>query len=199
MKIDLHVHSSERSPCGKATEEEQIRAAMAAGLDAIAFTDHHRLVPQKRLEELNRRYAPFRIYGGIEITTDGEDVLVLGIQDSTLENGKWAYRDLHAFVRSHGGFIAMAHPYRYHPEIQLPLGQCVPDAIELYSINTAPAHADKIREVASLLGIPMLCNSDAHNADGVGKYCNVLERFPADEQELIALLKAGQFKCESCV
>ena len=199
MKIDLHVHSSERSPCGKASEEEQIRAAMAAGLDAIVFTDHHCLVPQKRLEDLNRRHAPFKIYGGIEITTDGEDVLVLGIQDSTLENVKWAYRDLHAFVRSRAGFIAMAHPYRYHPEIQLPLGQCVPDAIELHSINTAPARADKIREVASLLGIPTLCNSDAHGTDALGKYYNMLEVCPADEQELIALLKAGQFKCESCV
>ncbi len=199
MKIDLHVHSSERSPCGQASEEKQIRAAIAAGLDAIVFTDHHRLVPQKRLEELNRRYTPFRIFGGIEITTDGEDVLVLGLQDPTLEKAKWAYRDLHAYVRSRGGFIAMAHPYRYHPEIQLPLGQCVPDAIEIHSINTSPARADKIREVALLLGVPTLCNSDAHNTDALGKYYNTLEVCPANEQELIALLKTGQFKCESCV
>lgn len=195
MKIDLHVHSSERSPCGKALEEDQVRAAIGAGLDAIVFTDHHRLAPHERLDQLNQRYAPFRIFGGVEITTDGEDVLVIGVRDAALENAKWSYPDLHAFVRERGGFIAMAHPFRYHPQIQLDLDRYVPDAIELHSINTSPTHQDQISEVAARLGIPTLCNSDAHTTDGLGKYYNVLQAFPADEQALLALLKAGQFAC----
>jgi histidinol phosphatase-like PHP family hydrolase len=65
MKIDLHVHCQERSACGKATEEAQVQAAIAAGLDAIVFTDHHRLMPLERLECLNQQYAPFRVFGGI--------------------------------------------------------------------------------------------------------------------------------------
>ncbi len=112
MKIDLHVHSKERSVCGRASEEEQIRAAIDAGLDAIVFTDHHRLISAERLQQLNEKYAPFRIFGGIEITLDGEDVLILGVQDPALESMNWSYPSLHAFVRARGGFIALAHPFR---------------------------------------------------------------------------------------
>ncbi|MBE0699700.1 MAG: PHP domain-containing protein, partial [Anaerolineaceae bacterium] len=73
MKIDLHVHARERSTCAIDGEESQIRAAIAAGLDGIAFTDHHRLVGCDRLEVLRKHYAPFKIYTGIEITADHED------------------------------------------------------------------------------------------------------------------------------
>ena len=52
MKIDFHVHSSERSACGGASEESQIQAAIVAGLDAIVFTDHQRLVSEYRLSFL---------------------------------------------------------------------------------------------------------------------------------------------------
>jgi predicted metal-dependent phosphoesterase TrpH len=193
MKIDLHVHSSERSACGKAPEEDQVRAAIRAGLDAVVFTDHHRQTPQERLDDLNRRYAPFRVFGGVEITTDGEDVLVLGVRDAALEEAKWSYPDLHTFVRARGGFIAMAHPFRYHAQIQLDLDRYPPDAIELHSINTSSARQDQISAVAARLGIPTLCNSDAHTTDALGQYYNILASRPADEAALVALLKAGQF------
>jgi histidinol phosphatase-like PHP family hydrolase len=195
MKIDLHVHSKERSACGRASEEEQIRAAMAAGLDAIVFTDHHRLAPLERLKELNDRYAPFRIFSGVEITTDGEDVLVLGLHDAALESSKWAYPDLHAFVRKHAGFIVLAHPFRYHPQVNIEVDRFVPDALEVRSPNTPLAAEDRIREIASRLGIPVLCNSDAHSTDALGTHYNILERPPSDEQEMIALLRSGRFTC----
>jgi len=195
MKIDLHVHSKERSACGRASEEEQIRAAMAAGLDAIVFTDHHRLAPLERLKELNDRYAPFRIFGGIEITTNGEDVLVLGLHDAALESSKWAYSDLHAFVRDRAGFIVLAHPFRYHPQIAIEVDRFVPDALEVRSPNTPLAAEDRIREIASRLGIPVLCNSDAHSTDALGAHYNVLTSIPSDEREMIALLKSGRFTC----
>ena len=196
MKIDLHVHSKERSACGRASEEEQIRAAMKAGLDAIVFTDHHRLAPLERLKKLNDRYAPFRIFGGIEINTNGEDVLVLGLYDAALESSKWAYPDLHAFVRERDGFIVLAHPFRYHSDkITIELEQFVPDALEVRSIHTPLAVEDRIREIALRLGIPVVCNSDAHSTDALGIHYNILERFPSDEQEMIALLRSGRFTC----
>ena len=198
MKIDLHVHSKERSICGRASEEEQIRAAIDSGLDAIVFTDHHRLISSERLRQLNEKYAPFRIFGGVEITTaDGEDVLVLGVQDPALESVSWTYPALHAFVRARGGFIALAHPFRWHSNVTLDLERFAPDAIEVGSINTSPNAEGRIRDIASRLGIPVLCNSDAHNTGPLGMYFNALERPPADEQDLVALLRSGQFWCSS--
>jgi predicted metal-dependent phosphoesterase TrpH len=195
MKIDLHVHSKERSACGRASEEQQVRAAIAAGLDAIVFTDHHCLMPLERLRELNSIHTPFRVFGGIEITTKGEDVLVLGIQDTELESSKWAYPDLHAFVRKHAGFIALAHPFRYHPQVEIEVEQFVPDAIEVRSPNIPLEAEERIRAIASRLGIPVLCNSDAHTTDMLGTHYNILQGSPSSEQELVTLLRSGRFTC----
>ncbi len=198
MKIDLHVHSQERSVCGRASEEEQIRAAIDSGLDAIVFTDHHRLISAERLRQLNEKYAPFRIFGGVEITmADGEDALVLGVQDPALESGSWSYPALHAFVRARGGFIVLAHPFRWHADVAVEFERFVPDAIEVRSANTPPGAEGRIRDIAARLGIPVLCNSDAHSTGPLGLYFNALERPPADEQDLVALLRSGRFSCSS--
>ena len=189
FKIDLHVHSSERSPCGRATEEAQIRAAIAAKLDAIVFTDHWQYVSPDQLQQLNEKYAPFIIFGGIEVVADDEDFIVIGVHDKMLNQPGFSYADLYALVRKHAGFIALVHPFRYRNEIKANIERYKPDAIEVRSTNTPPSAEQRIRELAARLGIPTLCNSDAHNTDAFGKYHNTLEQIPADERELIGLLK----------
>ncbi len=196
MKIDLHVHTQERSLCGQSGEEEMIRAAIAYGLDGLAFTDHQRLVPLERLAELNRAYAPFRVFGGIEIAVaEGEDVLVLGIHDPDLEGKQWTYPALFRFVRERGGMLVLAHPFRYHEAIQIDIEQYPPDAVEIHSKNIGACDEPRIRTVLQRLGLRPLCNSDAHTADLVGIYYNHLERTPQDEAELLEILKAGAYRC----
>jgi len=197
MKIDLHVHTQERSSCGKSSEEEQIRAAMAMGLDAIVFTDHDRLAPPGRLQELNNNYAPFKVFGGIEVSIGNEHLLVLGVHDYSLESCRWSYPALHRFVRERGGFIAVAHPFRFNPDLQLDLEHFPPDALEGCSNNIAPQNNPRIWDLAERLGVPVLCNSDAHRTDTLGRYYNLLERTPTDERELIEILKSGQYTCFS--
>jgi histidinol phosphatase-like PHP family hydrolase len=196
VKIDLHVHAKERSACGLSGEEKMIQAAIAFGLDGLVFTDHHQLVPLDRLEELNRRYAPFRVFGGIEISvTEGEDLLVLGIRDSTLETRKWSYAELFAFVRKRSGFLVLAHPFRYHSTINIDLEVYPPDAVELHSKNTGACDEPRICAVLERLGLRPLCNSDAHTAEHVGIYHNQLACMPKNEEELIRILKAGDYTC----
>ena len=60
MKIDLHVHARERSACAKEGEESQIRAAIAAGLDGIAFTDHHLLVEREPAGDIAQSLCTFQ-------------------------------------------------------------------------------------------------------------------------------------------
>ncbi len=196
MKIDLHVHTSERSHCAVSSAEEQIHAAIDAGLDAITITDHHRLVPPAQLEMLNAKYAPFRIFGGAEITANGEDFLVFGVTDLALETRDWTYPELHAFVRGREGFIAMAHPFRFNPQgISVDFARYPFDAMEVHSNNISPWAEKRICAVAADMDIPLLCNSDAHRAEAIGKYYNELDRVPANEHELISLLRAGNFQC----
>ena len=196
MRIDLHVHSSERSTCARSREEEQIQAAIACGLDAMVFTDHGRLVPQTHLQTLNQKYAPFRIFGGIEITVEErEDILVLGFHDPALESREWAYPELHAFVRRHGGWMAIAHPFRYRPTIDVDLERYPPDALEVCSMNVPRGEQQHIREIAARLDIQVVCNSDAHVTESLGVAYNCLEEIPADEADVVRLLRSGAFTC----
>ena len=188
MKIDLHVHASERSSCAISNEETQVRAAIAAGLDAIAFTDHHRLVPFQHLIELNQEFAPFRIYTGIEITSDREDWLVLGVYHPRLERDDWHYPDLAEFVRQLGGYIILAHPFRFAPYLPSNLDTCPPDGIELSSYNTPLTREDEIRRIAAGLGLALFINSDAHTSARLGKYYNHFPILPASDQVLLECL-----------
>ncbi|HWQ04373.1 MAG TPA: PHP-associated domain-containing protein [Longilinea sp.] len=188
MRIDLHVHASNRSACATDDEETQIRAAMAAGLDGLAFTDHFKLVPELRLAELRRAYAPFRIYCGVEITAGKEDWLVLGLHDPRLERKDWDYPTLWRFVRGQGGFMVLAHPFRYASIIHADLALYPPDAIESRSNNTPRQREGEIGALAERYHLIQLTNSDAHSNGMIGAFWNDLPGQVADDRELLETL-----------
>lgn len=193
MKIDFHIHSRERSNCAIVSEEQQIRAAIRGGLDGMVFSDHDRLVERQHLAELNRKFAPLRIFTGIEVTLAKEHVLVIGIHDPALERGAWEYPDLYRFVRLHKGFIALAHPFRYQ-EITIDIERFPPDAIEVFSPNT-PAWAERdIRQIAASIDCDLLSDSDSHNSQMIGKYYNVVEGDPKNDAELLQSLRKRTLK-----
>jgi len=194
MKIDLHVHTQARSECARSSTDEMILAAVDRGLDGLVISDHDRLVPTEDLAYLNAKYAPFRIFGGIEITTRGEHVLVLGVQDEALEDRWWAYPDLHTFVQERGGFLALAHPFRFNPRrLEVDIERFPTHALELYSHNTPQRAEARIREMAAQLDVSLLSNSDAHHSSEIGSYYNVLDREPDDIGALVRVLKEGAF------
>lgn len=197
MKIDLHVHTRERSPCGRSAEEEMIQAAIALGLDAVALTDHDRLAPPERLAMLNAKYAPFRVFGGIEVSLGRDHALVLGIQDRFLEETEWTYQTLHEFVEMWGGFLAVAHPFRFYRLMSEQITARPPHAMEVCSHNTPPRAESRIRRLAERWEIPLLANSDAHQVAELGAYYNELARTPADDAELVEMLRAGEFRTVS--
>lgn len=192
MKIDLHVHCRERSSCSRASETELLNAAVRAGLDALAFTDHDRLTPAARLEALNRQYAPFRIFSGVEVTLPEEHIVVLGIQNPALESLDWNYVSLWHYVRQMGGFMTLAHPFRFHNYIGVPIDRYPPDAVEVHSINTAGSSEQRICDLAARLGISLLSDSDAHTTGPIGRYFNQVAADASNDAELISLLKSGQ-------
>lgn len=195
MKIDIHVHSAERSACARSGEEEVIRASAGAGLDAVFFTDHDRLVPPGRLYELNEKYRPFKIFGGIEVSAGKEHILVLGLDAPELESaGSWTCRELVRFASRMQGFTVLAHPYRYAPpdeEVFL----SPPDAVEFRSSNINPENEGLILSAAGRMGCSAVCSSDGHRAENAGMFFVELEERVADEAEAISLMKEGRFAC----
>jgi histidinol phosphatase-like PHP family hydrolase len=195
MKLDLHVHSSEYSACAVADAETQIRAAISAGLDGLVFTNHHAFVPEASLDSWNAEYRPFRVYGGIEITVkEGEDLLVIGMRDPSLQSKDWEYAKLHRLVRSGGGYLVLAHPFRYRNFVGLPLEELPPDAIEVGSLNTPRASFFRIRRLAKRLGAKPVCDSDAHSPERIGAYYNLTKKELPVAGDLAAFLHAGEFK-----
>ncbi|NRA38123.1 MAG: PHP domain-containing protein [Planctomycetes bacterium] len=196
MKIDLHVHSSEYSNCASSTAVEVIESAIARGLDAIGFSNHNKLVPAEHLEALNKQYAPFKIFSGLEMDVEGEHVLVYGIQDSALENIGWSYKDLHEFVHAYGGFMAVAHPLRGGP-LKLNVQEYPPHAIELHSMNTYQEDTQEIQGIIEGCETRALHNSDAHEFRLVGVYHNVLDDDVSTDQELAAAFCSGAYQCSA--
>lgn len=195
MRIDLHVHTRERSSCAHSSTEAMIRAAIERDLDGLVISDHDRLVPRECLRIINAKYAPFRVFGGVEVTTRGEHILVLGVDDPEIEERYWRYPDLHGFVREREGFLAVAHPYRFSPhQIMVDLQRFPPDALEVCSRNTPRSAEPRIRELGEELHVPLLSNSDAHHVSDVGGYFNELDWEPGDVEALVSMLKSADFE-----
>jgi histidinol phosphatase-like PHP family hydrolase len=172
-----------------------VLAALERGLDGLVFTDHDRLIPPQRVEELRRKYAPFAVYSGIEVTVSAEHVLVLGLGDSCLEAGHWSYPDLHAFVRASGGYLVLAHPYRFRDTIEIDIGAYPPDAIELRSKNIRLTDEHRIRALAESVGAQLVCNSDAHRAEDVGSFYNLVQTNSRGPENLVELLRTRGLFC----
>jgi len=197
MKIDLHVHTSEYSRCARSTEKEQIETAIAKGLDGIALTDHDKQRSPERLRQLNDKYAPFKIFTGVEINTCDyfEDILVIGVPEmSKKKNSNWYYADLHRFVKKHNGFLILPHPFRWDDRVRTPVGKYSPDAIEIRSVNIDPYLEGKIQDLADDLDIQLVATSDSHHWQYTGLYYITLANRVETDEELVRELKAARYE-----
>ncbi len=196
MKIDIHVHCSELSNCGRNPAVEMIEAGIEAGLDGLVFTNHHKFVPDEQIAQYNSRYAPFRVFNGIECTIEKEDLLIIGSQRAEYTSPKeWSYSAILRQVHDDGGCVVIAHPFRLHEEFQMDLHAEPPDALENSSVNVHAENYARIRQFAEEIGAPVTAASDAHRAEDVG--CRYLE-FDGDiddEKALAGMIRQGRFEC----
>jgi len=197
LKIDLHLHSSDRSPCGHSTAEEMIVAAKGFGLDAVCFTEHDVLTPEPWLAEMNKLHAPFKVFSAVEISvTRSEHCIVIGVRDPELGSRTWTYEDLWRFTRERGGWLTLCHPFRFGEDIAFDIDSFGPDGIELHSVHTAAEDGELIRATAERVGARVVASSDAHFAKWVGVFHVELARPAADvrdEREIADILRAGDY------
>jgi predicted metal-dependent phosphoesterase TrpH len=198
MRVDLHLHTSEHSGCAMSSAVDQLAAAVAAGLDAVAVTDHHTLSTPRERELWRELFPDLLVLPGIEITLDAEyeDILVIGLDDPELARGSWSWPDLRAFVHERGGLTILAHPMRFSPEIGIDIEQEPPDAMEAWSSNVSGKMSHRIRSLARLLRIPVVANSDAHLTADVGRWANRLEETVKTGEEILAAIREGRFTPE---
>lgn len=195
--IDLHVHSFPQSPCSNASVDEMIETAKAIGLNGICLTDHNFMWNEEDLIKLREKHG-FLILSGSEVTTDQGDVLVFGFKGKIDHFIK--IEDLHKLVKSSGGVMIVAHPFRgfltfsadelgLNPReaSQRKVFKYV-DAVEVLNCKVSQRENNMAASVADILDMPKTGGSDAHNVSEVGLFATRFHRRIRSEAELVEAL-----------
>ncbi|MDP3562971.1 MAG: PHP domain-containing protein, partial [Methanoregula sp.] len=173
--------------------EEILRAAEAAGLDAIAITDHDSVDGAKKalLCETSVLVIP-----GIEVTTKQGHLLVLGVTE-IIPAGLDVEVTV-AMARRMGALLILPHPYhvwRHGVARRRKAGMMVVDAVESFNSRYIVGSANrKAARIALKLGKPCVGGSDAHNARFVGfgrTYVDAEKNVPA----ILDAIRAGNVTC----
>ena len=211
MKIDLHVHTSEVSFCGKMSAEETIQRYKTAGYDAIVITDHfsksnviawkehgienftdYYFETQRKSVELGKKYG-LLVLPAYELRFPGSenDYLVYGLTEDMVKSHPEIYEmtpaDFSLFAKDHGILFYQAHPFRngmmvIKPELLF--------GIEI--LNGHPRH-DSRNDIASQwaekYGLHKIGGSDCHQIEDVGS-SGIITDYPVKTvDDLIHVLK----------
>ena len=201
MIIDLHIHTSPRSPCSHINPSDLIREAERIKLDGLCLTEHQIVWDPVEVKELSRDTG-LRIFCGNEFTTNQGDILVFGFHEDIKE--LLTIEELQAKVKSVDGLMIAAHPSRgfktfgigaLHMTVEQASRRKVlnyVDAIEVGNGKLSDQENDMARQVADKTGLLATAGSDAHQLDELGKWVMEFEKDIEDEEDLIREIRAGR-------
>ena len=187
-RADLHIHTS-ASPDGRSTLEEMARSARAAGLDALAVTDHNLCTP------LPEWLEGVLLIPGCEVSTRIGHITALFLERPLPAwEGLPEPEEAVAAIRGCGGLAVLAHPY------QRPGAAPEAFAFSLDGLETANARAcfkapDANGRAAALAlerGLTAVGGSDAHDRAELGGAWTELEAEELTRGALREALASGR-------
>jgi len=220
MRIEMHIHTSEVSPCADCTAAEAVRRCVAKGYDAMVVTNHfnedasravmgHLADWPARVDHFLRGYkaaraaapAGFLVLLGMELRFMERGVseyLVYGFDEKFLYDNEGIDRlDIQRFsqiARKNGLLVAQAHPFRWG--MTLTRAEFL-DGMEIYNGN---AHHESHNDFAALWarkhGLLPLSGSDYHGGDtgdGVAPGGIRLREPVKNERELVKAIKERRY------
>ena len=206
MRIDLHVHTSPKSPCSNIHPADLIQEAKRIGLDGFCLTEHQVLWEWEEVLDLAGENG-IKIFRGNEITTAQGDILVFGMERNI--EGVITVQELHQIVSSAGGFSIAAHPFRGFKmfgagQLGLSVEQACKkkslqfvDAIEIRNGRVTEKENELAGSVAEKLGLRATAGSDAHEIGALGTWVTEFDKKFDSEADLLRELKAGNFRIGS--
>ncbi len=179
LRIDPHTHTLASD--GVHGVEAMIQAALDAGLDAVAITDHERMdaaVAGKAMAEY--RGWPIEVIVGEEVSTRGGHLLGLFMTERI--RPWYSLKDTIARIHEQGGLAVIAHPLPPYPlcaserTIRRLMDEADPifhpDGMEGFNPTTAGKAlrhwSRRAPALAEELGIAATGGSDAHKRENVG-------------------------------
>jgi len=197
LRLDPHVHTLASD--GIDDVETMIRAAVAAGLDAVGIADHERMdaaIAGKAMAEY--RGWPIEVIVGEEVSTRGGHLL--GLYMTERIRPWYSLKDTIARIHEQGGLAIIAHPLPPYPlcaserTIRKLMDEADPifhpDGMEGFNPTTAGAAlrhwSRRAPDLAKELGIAATGGSDAHRAENVGTTQTLARRRGTVEESLRA-------------
>ena len=169
---DLHMHSRHSWDCTTPIDE-LLDAALAAGLGALAVTDHNTIAGgvEARARAIERG-LPLHVIVGSEIKTAGDgEVIGLFLHDEVPRGLTFA--ETLERIRAQGGLVSMPHPFdHFHSTPAEALLREHVDEIDLFETANARLWMERDNRAAERfaqeLGLRRGAGSDAHVPGGIG-------------------------------
>lgn len=217
FKIETHLHTKYTSECAIISAKEIVDGYLAAGYSAVVVTDHYSrdtfrylgtgtAAGQDKVEAFLTGYRMvkeegekrgLKVYRGAEVRFDGSwnDYLLYGYSDELLRDPEAIFTmGVEAFYercRQDGAILVHAHPYRNGGKPTTPLAL---DGVEVFNANMDHDERNPVaRTFAQINHLLMTAGSDCHGPKQVGKAGIEVSALPADEKELVALLRSGGY------
>lgn len=200
LKVDLHLHTRHSFDCDYKVETI-VRAAEAAGLDAVAITDHDTMSGCAVARKAARKMT---IIPGMEISTwKGTHLIGLFLKEEIQSRD---ILDVIDEIHDQGGLVLLPHPFRRSTGLMygrdkhgLYDGDEIREILNRLDLVELANHRSEIKEItdtdaffSTYPELPLVGGSDAHEPENVGKAHTVLEISGDNAPETIrrALLKA---------
>lgn len=211
----MHCHTGGTSDCAKTEPQRIVELYLEAGYGAVVVTNHYASASKTFLGENNDKAAMdkilagykamkkageksgLKVWLGLEVTISvaslPTDMLLYGIDEKfCFDNAKmynFSSKQLADAVRSFGGLVYQAHPYRVFPPTNLVSLKDI-DGIESYNAN--PRHNCNFilaREYALANNLRQISSSDFHQEGDEGRGGIIAADNIATNGQLVNFLK----------
>ena len=213
MKIELHAHTKEVSPCAHVGAADVVRAYKQAGYDAIVITDHFNWYvldaanTDDTVKRVDHYLTGYRLAGqegekcgikvilGVEVALRNcgpEDYLIYGATEKMLYDNPFLYdlslKDLRKVCNKYNALLFQAHPFR---EYLKPADPALLDGVEVNNGNPRHnSHNDLAVEWAKKYNLIAGSGSDFHQSQDIARG-GIITNVNADIKDI---LKSGQYE-----